>query len=151
PEPAAPEQTASATVALDDVIEAWPATLDALKPPLRAAIQDVQPIDIDDKGAVVFGVPERSYQTVNEKFRKDAATIKDALAQRLGASPQFILRKHDFSGPDALRPTSSAPPVVDVEDDENVDLSELTEAPDGPTSEVLRLQDTFGAEVVEER
>jgi hypothetical protein len=149
-EPVPQEQTAPATVALDDVIEAWPATLEALKPPLRAAISDVQPIDIDNTGAVVFGVPERSYQTVNEKFRKDAATIKDALAQRLGATPQFILRKHDFSGPDALRPTSSAPPVVD-DDDEDVDISELTEAPDGPPSDVLRLQDTFGAEVVEER
>jgi DNA polymerase-3 subunit gamma/tau len=151
PSTAATEPSTAATVALDDVIEAWPATLEALKPPLRAAISDVQPIDIDETGAVVFGVPERSYQTVNEKFRKDAATIKDALAQRLGATPQFILRKHDFSGPDALRPASSALPRVVVDDEEDVDISELTEAPDGPPSEVLRLQDTFGAEVVEER
>jgi DNA polymerase-3 subunit gamma/tau len=148
PEPTAPPVVvASTTVTFDDVIEAWAETLNALKAPVRSAIQEAQPIGLED-GVIVFGVPAPRYDAINERFRKEATTIKDALAQRLGAAPRFKLQRHDFSAPDALQPTTSPPAD---EDDDHVDLSELREAPDGPPSDVVRLQDMLGAEVVEER
>src|SRR5262245_4831763 len=69
---------------LDDVIEAWPATLTTLKAPLRAAIQDAQPLDLEG-GAVVFGVPRKRFEAINDRFRKEADAIKEAFAAQIGA------------------------------------------------------------------
>ena len=87
----------------DDVIEAWPAVLESLKAPLRAAIQHAQPIGVEN-GVVVFGVPRQRFDAINGRFRSDADVIKDAFAARLGFQPRFMLRPHDFDAPDALRP-----------------------------------------------
>jgi hypothetical protein len=70
---------------LDEVIEAWPAVLGLLKAPLRAGIQDAQPIALES-GIIVFGVPTRRFDAINERFRKEAAAIKEAFAARLGAA-----------------------------------------------------------------
>jgi hypothetical protein len=149
--------------ALDDVIEAWPATLLLLKAPLRAGIQDAQPIALEN-GIVVFGVPKRRFDAINERFRKEAAAIKDAFASRLGASPRFVLRPHDFDAPDAFRPKEGstgeravAAPATEPEpeaadEDEAVDLNELADAPDAPQLDsVTRVVAGFGAEVIDER
>jgi hypothetical protein len=143
------------TFALDDVIEAWPAALGVLKAPLRAAIQDAQPIALEN-GIIVFGVPKARYDAINERFRKEAAPIKDAFAQRLGAAPRFMLRAHDFDRPDTFRPPGAEPAATvaepEPEEDEFVDLDELSDAPDAPQSDsVTRLTDMLGAEVVDER
>jgi DNA polymerase-3 subunit gamma/tau len=150
----------SMTFALDDVIEAWPATLGVLKAPLRAGIQDAQPIALEN-GIIVFGVPKLRFDAINERFRKEAAAIKDAFASRLGAAPRFMLRAHDFSKTDAFRPaTASAEPGVETPkndhepepDDEAVDLTELSDATDAPALDsVTRLVADLGAEVVDER
>jgi DNA polymerase-3 subunit gamma/tau len=149
---AAPAPEASATFTLDDVIEAWPEVLNALKAPVRAAVQDAQPIALED-GVIVFGVPKRRKDAINERLRKEAPAIKDAFAARLGAAPRFSVRAHDFDGapvPEAA-PRSvveEAPPPVE----EPVDLEELVDAPDAPPSDsVSRLMNDLGAEVVEER
>jgi hypothetical protein len=148
--------------ALDDVIEAWPATLGVLKAPLRAGIQDAQPIALEN-GIVVFGVPKRRFDAINERFRKEAAAIKDAFASRLGAAPRFVLRPHDFDATDAFRPKAStgetAEPVPEsehepepAEEDEAVDLTDLADAPDAPQLDsVTRLKADLGAEVIDER
>jgi DNA polymerase III subunit gamma/tau len=148
------------TFALDDVIEAWPATLGVLKAPLRAGIQDAQPIALEN-GIIVFGVPKRRFDAINERFRKEATAIKDAFASRLGAAPRFMLRAHDFSKTDALRPaTASGESGAEAPknehqpepDDEAVDLTELSDAPDAPQLDsVTRLVADLGAEVVDER
>ncbi len=157
------DSAGSVTFALDDVIEAWPATLGVLKAPLRAGIQDAQPIALEN-GIVVFGVPKRRFDAINERFRKEAAAIKDAFASRLGASPRFVLRPHDFDAPDAFRPmkASTGEPAEAVpesaheperaEEDEAVDLTELADAPDAPQHDsVTRLVADLGAEVIDER
>jgi DNA polymerase-3 subunit gamma/tau len=158
-DPADPADTTDpAAFALDDVIEAWPATLGALKAPLRAGIQDAQPIAIEN-GIIVFGVPKRRFDAINERFRKEAAAIKDAFASRLGAPPRFMLRPHDFDKVDAFRPadaTSAEPPSGQAPepDDEHeaVDLTELSDAPDAPANDsVTRLVADLGAEVIDER
>src|SRR5205085_1439826 len=91
---------------LDRVIEVWPAALESLKAPLRAAIQDAQPIGIED-GVIVFGAPPgKRFETINARFRSEAAAIKAALEPHLGSQPRFRLLAHDFEALDALRPVS---------------------------------------------
>lgn len=85
----------SVTFALDDVIEAWPQALRVLKAPLRAGIQDAQPIALEN-GVIVFGVPERRYDAISDRFRKEADAIEGAIASQLGAAPRFTLRPYDF-------------------------------------------------------
>ena len=169
PTPSAPEAASPAptpdlaaeveppTFALDDVIEAWPEALALLKAPVRTGIQDAQPIALEN-GIIVFGVPKSRYDAINERFRKEAAAIKDAFAQRLGAAPRFMLRAHDFDKADAFKPTTTtsaeeAAPVAEPEpEDEAVDLDELADAPEAPPPDsVTRLADVLGAEVVDER
>ena len=152
----------SVSFALDDVIEAWPATLGVLKAPLRAGIQDAQPIALEN-GIVVFGVPKRRFDAINERFRKEAAAIKDAFASRLGAAPRFMLRPHDFDATDAFRPKASTGEPAEAvpeseresepaEADEAVDLTDLADAPDAPQLDsVTRLVADLGAEVIDER
>ena len=142
------------------MIEAWPAVLDSLKAPLRAAIQHAQPIGVEN-GVVVFGVPRQRFDAINGRFRSDAEVIKEAFAARLGFQPRFKLRPHDFDAPDALRPVSgdvsaAAAAPSDAVDEPNyeapIDLSELVDAEDAPPSDsVARLVSDLGAEVVEER
>ena len=99
-------ETVLAVTELDKVIEVWPAALGSLKAPLRAAIQDAQPIGIED-GAIVFGAPAgKRFESINARFRSEAAAIKEAFEPLLGSQPRFRLRAHDFEAPDALRPVS---------------------------------------------
>jgi DNA polymerase-3 subunit gamma/tau len=159
--PVAPPSAAK-SFSLDDVIEAWPGALAALKAPLRAAIQDAQPIDLEH-GAVVFGVPKKRFDAINDRFRKEADAIKEAFAAQLGAPPRFIMRPHDFDAPGALRPTkhdaaaagaaaSADVPPPDRDHDDDVDLTELVDAHDAPPPDsVARLVADLGAEIVEER
>jgi hypothetical protein len=141
---------------LDDVIEAWPIALDALKPPVRATIQEAQPIGIE-RGAIVFGAPRKRFDAINARFRSEAASIKEALAARLGTQPKILVRPHDFDTVDALRPvaTAAAPGAAEEsaphEEHSDIDLNELTEAPDVPAPDpAARLVEGLGAHVVEE-
>jgi DNA polymerase-3 subunit gamma/tau len=157
PAPAA-EPTEPAAFGLDDVVEAWPEILNDLKAGVRAGIQDAQPIAIE-RGVIVFGVPKVRLDAINERFRKEAAAIKDAFAARIGTAPRFQLRAHDFSRADAFRPTAGAEatpvanePEPPIDDEEAVDLTDLSDAPDTPQPEaVTRLVADLGAEVIDER
>ena len=96
-----------AVTLLDDVIEVWPKALESLKAPLRAAIQEAQPIGIED-GVIVFGAPPgKRFETINARFRSEADAIKAALEPLLGSQPRFRLLAHDFEAHDALRPVSA--------------------------------------------
>jgi hypothetical protein len=159
-----PSPTESVQFALDDVIEAWPETLALLKAPTRAGIQDAQPIALEN-GIVVFGVPKIRFDAINERFRKEAAAIKDAFATRLGAAPRFMLRAHDFEATDAFRPPAGGvaaaaptpvanepePPPVDDEIVDLDDIDDLEDAPDAPPDSVSRLVSGLGAEIIDER
>jgi hypothetical protein len=139
------------TYTLDDVIEAWADVLGALKAPVRAAIQDAQPIALE-AGVIVFGVPPRRKDAINERFRKEATVIKEAFAARLGSEPRFSMRAHDFESHDALRAPEAADEPPPPPEDEAVDLDELVDAKDAPPPDsVSRLMADLGAEVVEER
>jgi len=154
-EPAASVEVPSAVPELDDVIAAWPATLDALKAPVRATIQEAHPIGIE-RGAIVFGAPPKRFDAINTRFRNEAPAIKAALGARLGFEPKFMVRAHDFDAADAFAPvsrsgTNDAPAAESEVPDEHVDLDDLTEAPDAPPPDpTARLVEGLGAQVVEE-
>jgi hypothetical protein len=152
PEPdAEPQGAVEVDFDLDAVIEAWPLALETLKAPLRATIQDAHPIGMEH-GTIVFGVPRKRYEAINQRFRSEASAIKDAFAQRLGSTPRFILRPHDFDAVDAFRPIDATRPSAPVEEpeDEAVDPNELVDARDVPVDAASRLVADFGAEVIEE-
>ena len=111
--PAAEPVDAGPTIVpeLDDVIEAWPGVLDSLKAPVRATIQEAQPIGIE-RGAIVFGAPRNRLEAVKVRFKSEAPAIKEALAARLGGQPKFLIKAHDFGAVDALRPVANAAPRV---------------------------------------
>jgi hypothetical protein len=145
--------TVDVTFDLDTVITAWPLALESLNAPLRSRIQDAQPIGLEN-GTIVFGVPRIRLEAINERFRAEAGAIKAALQPRLGVTPKFILRAHDFDAVDALRPigdTAAPAPEPEVVD-EPVDPAELVDAPhDVPLDAADRLVADFGAEIIDER
>ena len=154
PAAAAPSAPAAA-VDLDEVILAWPAALDALKPPVRATVLQAQPIGVED-GVIVFGAPRNRFDAINARFRSEASAIKDALAARLGVQARILVRPHDFDAADALRPVSSPEgSAVENRDEpphESIDLDDLADASDAPVPDpAARLMEGLGAEVVEER
>ena len=143
---------------LDDVISAWPVAMTSLIPPVRAAIQDAQPIGVEGT-TIVFGVPPRRFDALNARFRAEATTIKQAFATQLGGAPTFLLRRHDWETPGGLRPAggtdelldSGATSPADLAEEESLDMEGLTDAPEEATTDAQRLVSAFGAEVVEER
>ena len=160
PEPEATAPAVGTAVAeqpldLDDVILAWSATLTSLTPPVRAAIQDAQPIAVEGN-LIIFGVRAVRLDAINKRFRQEADAIKASLASALGQMPKFLLRKHDFDAPDALAPLATGTPTptaVAFAEEGEIDLRDLEDAPpgDAPLDSQSRLIETFGAQVVEER
>lgn len=178
--PALEEQPGVAVdVDVDRAIEAWALVLDSLKAPLRATIQDAHPIGVEH-GAIVFGVTRVRFDAINQRFRAEAAAIKQAFAQQLGVTPKFVLRPHDFDAPGALKPVAETatatatatpaaapkpaaparrerpvveeePPPIDDLVDEGYDPDDLVDATDAPVDSIARLQSEFGAQIVEER
>jgi DNA polymerase-3 subunit gamma/tau len=145
--PAEPAEPAN--YSLDDVIEAWAGVLRELTPPVRAAVQDAQPIALED-GVIVFGAPPKRRDAVNDRFRKEADTIKNAFASKLGRAPRFSVRAHDFESHDALRPAPVDEERQPEHEHEHIDLEDLVDAPDAPPDSITRLTNQLGAEVVEE-
>jgi hypothetical protein len=157
-----PATDAVVTVTLfDDVVEAWPAAFASLKAPLRAVIQEAQPIGVEE-GVIVFGAPPgKRFDTINARFRSEAAAIKAALEPLLGSQPKLRLIPHDFGAHDALKPVSvgapAQPALADAEapppeEHHDIDLEELTDAPEAEIPDpASRLVAGLGAQVVEER
>ncbi len=172
PEPAAAptaEPTATSTASssppaanleLDDVVLAWSAALAAMKPPVRAAVQDAQPIAVDG-GTITFGVPNGPRaEMMKKRFKNEAGDVRAALAAQLGAEPKFKIVSHDFDDQHAFAARSARvedatdePPPPDDPDD-YVDPTELVAAPagDAPVDSTTRVVEAFpGAQIVEER
>jgi hypothetical protein len=171
---AAPDASAAADIVLDldDVIVAWNQVLDALPRSLRAAVQEAQPLSVDGN-VITFGVSKAQIDNVKPRFHKDAPTIREKFQELLGSPPRFKFTAHSWSGgtnggrprppragptleavpddSDAADPGPDEPPSDDVMID-LVDLEELEDAPSaGPAVDsISRLEDAFGATVVEE-
>jgi hypothetical protein len=169
------ETVAGGPVDLDDVILAWGAILPDLAPSSRRALQDFQPVSVADD-VVVFGIAPHLLDLAKPRFHQEAHTIRAELTSRLGRSIRFKLAGHEgFTAGNAAprapshaspRPqprrrvpaqsaevTDDAPPPSEPppEFDDEVDLTELRDAPAVPAVDsITRLQERFGASVVEE-
>jgi DNA polymerase-3 subunit gamma/tau len=162
-QPVAPTATAVAErpLDLDAVILAWSTTLTTLSPPVRAAVQEAQPIGVDGN-TIIFGVRAVRRETIAKKFTAEADAIRASLAAELGQEPRFSLKNHDFDAHDALAPLVSRaavpgareiPNEPDLADESDIDLRDLQDAPRdaAPLDSQTRLIEAFGAQVVEER
>jgi DNA polymerase-3 subunit gamma/tau len=171
------EPVAGGPVDLDDVIVAWGAILPDLKPSSRRALQDFQPVAVTDD-VVVFGIAPHLLDLAKPRFHEEAQTIRAELTSRLGRGIRFKLASHEgFTAVNAAAPappnaspprpqpprrrvpaqpdatTNDAPPPAEPppELDDEVDLTELRDAPAVPAVDsITRLQERFGASVVEE-
>ncbi len=98
PPPAASAPTDSARTTdpfqLDDVIVAWAAILPELPVATRSAVQEAQPLSVEDD-VITFGVPPRLFEAARPRFHREREAIRDALSQRLGRTARFTLVAHD--------------------------------------------------------
>jgi DNA polymerase-3 subunit gamma/tau len=155
PEGAAGRDAAPVAFDLDEVILAWEQVLAGLAKGLRVSVQEAQPVAVEGN-VIVFGVSPRQIDLVKPRFQREAHLIREQFIAALGAPPRFKFTTREFTAP-VPPPVPPGPPVPHpptaetAEVAEEVDLDAFTErAPDGPASTVGRLQETFGATIVEE-
>jgi DNA polymerase-3 subunit gamma/tau len=157
-----PPPQAGPELDVDDVILAWGEILPELPVATRTAVQNAQPLRVDGD-VVVFGVPRGMIEAAKPRFRKEADTIRTALAGRLGRSVRFNLEPADefsLGGGPAARPerTNVGAPPPESEDafdddmpaDHEIDLSRTGDAALAGPAPVSMLQRQLGATVVEE-
>ena len=132
------------------MILAWGELLPGFSPATRSAVQAAQPLRVDGD-VIVFGVSSSLVEAARPRFKKEADTIRAALAERLGRSVKFnLVAAEDFTAvgdADRARPSptaSSAPPVPEPDEDP----VGATDAP--PLGPEARLAEEFGATVVDE-
>jgi DNA polymerase-3 subunit gamma/tau len=138
---------------LDDVIVAWSELLPGFSPATRAAVQAAHPAQVDDD-VVTFGVDPALLEAARPRFKKEADTIRAALAARLGRSVKFnLVASEEFSAvgdasrrPPVERAQTEAPPAEAEPEPE--DLADASDAP--PRRPEERLTEALGATVVEE-
>jgi DNA polymerase-3 subunit gamma/tau len=160
--PAAASEAVEETkpVDLDDVIVAWGAIVPDLSPATRSAVQNAQPLRFDGE-VLVFGVPPEMIGAARERFKREADTVRDALADRLGHRFKFNLEpdaQFSMSGTSAGPPSGGTDPDNDAEAaseavgaGEQYAPEDLVDAPpDVDAAPVSRLRAELGATVVEE-
>ena len=127
----------------------WDDVLGALKGRAKALFKMGRIVAADERGAR-FAVPN---EPSLENCRQKVDEVHDALAARFGRPIRLGLVV-DGDAAAAPRPAAGAPePAGGSPDaDDEVDLDELTDAPDAATGGLAQLQDAFpGAELLEER
>ncbi len=168
--PSAPSASAAEMPDLDDVIIAWGAIVPDLSPATRSAVQNAQPVRFDGD-VLVFGVAPELLGAARERFKREADTVREALAERLGRRFKFNLEPAaqfslsgggsagggTSSGASAGGPSGAAAPQVTDEppppdpEPEHYGPDDLVDAPsDVDAAPVSRLRAELGATVVEE-
>lgn len=147
--PPPPAASTNGDLDIDDVIVAWAELLPSLPVATRTAVQEAQPVRVDGD-VIVFGISPRLVGAARPRFKKVADQIRDALSERLGRTLKFsVVAEETFAsvGPGGGR---GAPPPEPQDTEETVDLTQLTDAEPGAHDSVARLQDAFGASIVED-
>ncbi|HSO94852.1 MAG TPA: DNA polymerase III subunit gamma/tau [Acidimicrobiia bacterium] len=153
PEPEVVPRAETGPLDLDDVIVAWGELLPDFSPATRAAVQAAHPVRVDGD-VVTFGIPPGLLEAARPRFKKEADTIRAALAARLGRHVKFqLIASDEFGavGDAARRPAQAAPhpePAPAEAEPEPEDLAEASDAP--PNRPEERLTEALGATVVEE-
>ncbi len=138
---------------LDDVIVAWAAILPELPVATRSAVQEAQPLSVEDD-VITFGVPPRLFEAARPRFHREREAIRGALSDRLGRSARFNIVPHEgFAAGNAPVVAAEPEPVDDAADEPAIDPQELVDAgaEDRPDESMRILTDSLGATVVEER
>jgi hypothetical protein len=153
------------------VIVAWSSVLEGLPRALRSAVQEAQPLTVEGN-VITFGVSRQQIDNVKPRFHKEAATIREKFIEQLGGPPKFKFAVHSWTGENGgtARPARAQTATLDVAPEpdpsdpgpvepaidlvEMVDPEDVVDAP--PSSgaavdSISRLEDAFGATVVEER
>jgi DNA polymerase-3 subunit gamma/tau len=178
--PPEPKAEAGEVFDIDDVIVAWSAVLESMPRSMRSAIQEAQPLAVDGN-VITFGVSRQQMDNVKPRFQKEAPMIREKFKEQLGGHPKFKFTVHSWSGggdgggssrkkprrnndavaepaPDPSDPGPEEPgadqvePTIDLVD--GVHPADIVDAPPDDTpavDSVSRLEDAFGATVVEER
>ncbi len=146
-EPDAPVGSAEGIPSLGELTAAWDDVLGALKGRAKALYKMGRLIEGDERTAR-FAVPnEPSLKNCSEKLDE----VLEALAARFGR-PIPLALVVDGDAATAPRPASAAPDAPGDDLDDEVDLDELTDAPDPDTGGLAQLKDAFpGAELLEDR
>ncbi len=150
PAPSPPSSEPGPPLDLDDVILAWGELLPGFSPATRAAVQAAQPLRVDGD-VIVFGVSPALVEAARPRFKKEADTIRAALAARLGRSVKFnLVAAEDFTAVGNADRTGSAPAASPAppEPEPDEDTVGVTDAP--PHRPEARLAEEFGATVVDE-
>jgi DNA polymerase III subunit gamma/tau len=153
PEPPVVTRDDGRPLELDDVILAWGELLPGFSPATRAAVQSAHPARVDGD-IVTFGIDPGLLEAARPRFKKEADTIRAALAARLGRSVKFNLVASEEFG--AVGDANRRPPVTRPETEspspdaepEPEDLADASDAP--PHRPEERLTEALGATVVEE-
>jgi hypothetical protein len=147
-------------MSIDDVIVAWAEILPALPVATRSAVQEAQPLTVDED-VITFGVPPRLLEAARPRFQREREKIRDALAEKLGRTTRFTLVAHEgfaagnapASAPAGTAAPAAAEPVEAAGEEPEIDPHELVDATseDGTDEPMRILTDSLGATVVEER
>ncbi|MFP5322393.1 MAG: DNA polymerase III subunit gamma/tau [Acidimicrobiia bacterium] len=144
----APAATGGAPT-LEELQAGWDDVLGALRGRAKALYKMGRVVGADGN-RVRFAVPN---EPSLENCRQKVDEVHEALAARFG-QPLVLDLVVDGDAATAPRPVADAPGTAAADDpaDDEVDLDELTDAPDAATGGLAQLQDAFpGAELLEER
>ncbi|HAS10956.1 MAG TPA: hypothetical protein DCS55_10645 [Acidimicrobiaceae bacterium] len=134
---------------LAELTEAWDDVLGALRGRAKALYKMGRLVEGDERTAR-FAVPnEPSLKNCSEKLDE----VLEALAARFGRPvPLDLVVDGDAATAPRPAPTGATAAAADDEIDDDVDLDELTDAPDPDTGGIAQLKDAFpGAELLEDR
>ncbi|MGK2930451.1 MAG: hypothetical protein ACSLFO_12835, partial [Acidimicrobiales bacterium] len=156
--PPPPDRESSGTVPSEaELTEAWITVLESLKPRAKALYKPGRFVAGAGRMAR-FALPNRAHCDRCSDKRDEVAA---SLAAHFGRPVPLELVVDDEAPPDGGTPSSpaSTPPAdgartrpTDGEGEEDVDLDELTDAPDASVGGIAQLQDAFpGAELVEDQ
>ena len=118
-EESAERASPDAPIDLDDVIVAWADAVSGFAPATRSAVQQAQPLRVEGQ-ILVFGVPPELLGAARERFKREAETVREALASRLGHRFKFSLEaaaEFDLDGRSAAAasPSEAAPTGPEAE------------------------------------
>jgi len=100
---------------LDDVIVAWAEAVSGFAPATRSAVQQAQPLRVEGQ-VLVFGVPPELLGAARERFKREAETVREALASRLGRRFKFSIEaaaEFDLDANTSVEPPVGGPPDGD--------------------------------------